>query len=813
MAFSPETFALLMGKIKGLASGISSVAVGSNKQSLVFTTTNGTTVTVGIPNPINTVELCNKLSIDASNHLLYDGKRIAEYTEIPTATSQLSNDSGFITSSDLPTIPSKVSELTNDSKFITKTDMDTAIADAVTGGTIDLSDYQLKEDNALETTNKTIVGAINELKKSGSGSGSGEGLTDEQKQQLADAYAHSQSPHVSVSDIPTNVSELNNDSGYLTTNDITIPTKVSDLTNDSNFIDKEVNNLTNYPTTATVENTYAKKTDIPTIPTKVSQLSNDSGFITSIPTEYVTDTELNAKGYLTEHQDISGLQLKSDIGLTTTDKTVVGGINEVKVTADNKSKIITLTESQYKALSNLDPETYYITTDDSTNISTTINVNSTDKEVPSAKVVYTELNKKVNKTDIVDNLTSTNIDKPLSANQGKILKDELSKKLDIEEANIVNLIPFPYDFPTIHKISGITFKVDDEGAIYVSGTKTKDTLVQYYPMRDSNGTNGYLIDTFEIGKTYTLSGCPSGGSASTYGLRIILNYDKSSEGLTPYQYIDMGTGVTFTIKSEIKYARLMIDYNGTTNTTYGNLVFKPQITEGNKVIDFKPSLNRSNLSQLGNTISSTINGLNSRIIIDSGENMDNITTVGFYRISTETTAQTILNLPISSACLIDVYGDNYIEAGQGWMVQEVKASNSVNVPIYRRSKVLNGSWGKWQKLCTTTVADVDWTKATATSKLTSGIINYRVKNGICYVRCSAISSATMSTPNEVIVKGMPIPEQTPDDWQSLAANNDCTASPFQNLLVRITPTGDLINYIGTNGAIYFGTFSYPVAES
>ena len=481
MAFSPETFALLMGKIQGLASGISSVAVGSNKQSLVFTTTKGTTVTVSIPNPINTVELCNKLSIDASNHLLYDGKRIAEYAEIPTATSQLTNDSGFITSanlpnltpyqpkndttlnttnktvvgainelktninninvptktsqltndsgyiinSDVPTIPTKVSQLTNDSNYVTQIEMTDAIADAVTGGTVDLTGYQKSNDTNLATIDKTIVGAINELKEGIDNfeGGSGEGLTNEQKQQLADAYAHSQSPHVSASDIPTKVSELNNDSGYLTTNDITIPTKVSDLTNDNNFIDKNVNNLTNYPTTTTVENTYAKKTDIPTIPTKVSQLSNDSGFITSIPTEYVTDTELNAKGYLTEHQDISGLQTKSDTDLTTINKTIVGGINEVKVTADNKSKIITLTESQYKALSNLDPETYYITTDDSTNISTTIDVNSTDKEVPSAKVVYTELGKKVNNADIVDNLTSTNIDKPLSANQGKVLKD------------------------------------------------------------------------------------------------------------------------------------------------------------------------------------------------------------------------------------------------------------------------------------------------------------------------------------------------------------------------------------------------------
>lgn len=41
---------------------------------------------------------------------------------------------------------------------------------------------------------------------------------------------------------------------------------------------------------------YAKKTDIPDV----------SKFITSIPDEYVTETELNAKGYLTEHQSLEG---------------------------------------------------------------------------------------------------------------------------------------------------------------------------------------------------------------------------------------------------------------------------------------------------------------------------------------------------------------------------------------------------------------------------------------------------------------------------------------------------------------------------
>ena len=55
----------------------------------------------------------------------------------------------------------------------------------------------------------------------------------------------------------------------------------------------------------------ANKADITSLPSKVSELENDSNFISSIPEEYVTETELSAKGYLTEHQDISELVNKS----------------------------------------------------------------------------------------------------------------------------------------------------------------------------------------------------------------------------------------------------------------------------------------------------------------------------------------------------------------------------------------------------------------------------------------------------------------------------------------------------------------------
>ncbi len=118
-------------------------------------------------------------------------------------------------------------------------------------------------------------------------------------------------PYATKSELPTRVSQLQNDSRFITLEEVpetdlseyakkselpTVPKKVSELTNDAGYI-----------TAAEVPKTdlsaYAKKTDIPDV----------SGFITSIPSEYVTESELNAKGYLTQHQDISHLAPKTSI--------------------------------------------------------------------------------------------------------------------------------------------------------------------------------------------------------------------------------------------------------------------------------------------------------------------------------------------------------------------------------------------------------------------------------------------------------------------------------------------------------------------
>lgn len=103
--------------------------------------------------------------------------------------------------------------------------------------------------------------------------------------------------------IPTKTSDLTNDSGFITADDVhdpdlspyalkeEIPTKTSDLTNDSGYI-----TLDEVPETDLSE--YAKTESIPT---KISDLANDSGFITvdQVPdpdlTIYAKKTDLATK--------------------------------------------------------------------------------------------------------------------------------------------------------------------------------------------------------------------------------------------------------------------------------------------------------------------------------------------------------------------------------------------------------------------------------------------------------------------------------------------------------------------------------------
>ena len=161
--------------------------------------------------PTKTSELTNDSGFITSSDL-------PTYPTVPSNVSSFNNDVGYITASDIPSIPSKTSDLTNDSGFITSASLPTKTSD-------------LTNDTGFITTGDIPVSV---------------------------SYFTNDSGYITASDIPqipSKTSDLTNDSGYITS--ASLPTKVSDLTNDSEFI------------TAS------------SLPTKVSELTNDSGFITA----------------------------------------------------------------------------------------------------------------------------------------------------------------------------------------------------------------------------------------------------------------------------------------------------------------------------------------------------------------------------------------------------------------------------------------------------------------------------------------------------------------------------------------------------
>lgn len=118
-----------------------------------------------------------------------NGQTGAVTIAVPTKTSDLTNDSGFITASDIPTIPTKTSQLTNDSGFITNS--------AIGKGTL-----TIQKNGANVAT-----------------------------------FGANQSENATANiSVPTKTSDLTNDSGFVTSADV--PSKTSDLTNDSGFLTK-----------------------------------------------------------------------------------------------------------------------------------------------------------------------------------------------------------------------------------------------------------------------------------------------------------------------------------------------------------------------------------------------------------------------------------------------------------------------------------------------------------------------------------------------------------------------------------------------
>ena len=260
---------------------------------------------------------------------------------VPTKTSQLTNDSGFIAS-----IPEEyVTESELNAKGYLTEHQDIA-------GKADINHIHSYNDLLDKPTIPSLDGyatetyVTNKIAEANLGGGNGGGEVDlsgyatkDELETKADKTA-----------IPTKTSQLTNDSGFLTSHQ-----DVSGKA-DKTYVDNQLatksdtdhthsyNDLTDKPTIPSTTNLatkteltnglatkadkvhthdqyltehqdlsdYALKTEIPTVPTKVSQLTNDKGYLTSVPSEYITETELTGKSYATKKELTDSLTTKSD---------------------------------------------------------------------------------------------------------------------------------------------------------------------------------------------------------------------------------------------------------------------------------------------------------------------------------------------------------------------------------------------------------------------------------------------------------------------------------------------------------------------
>ena len=148
----------------------------------------------------------NVLKADVTN--LNNGIKLkADKTEIPTKTSDLTNDSGYITNeyhdptkANLTDIPTKTSDLTNDSNYITPSYHDATKQDVLVSGT-----------NIKTINNQNILGSGNIEVEASAVWGS---ITGNLHNQL-DLHNELQAK-ADLTDLPTKTSDLTNDSGYIT---------------------------------------------------------------------------------------------------------------------------------------------------------------------------------------------------------------------------------------------------------------------------------------------------------------------------------------------------------------------------------------------------------------------------------------------------------------------------------------------------------------------------------------------------------------------------------------------------------------------
>lgn len=317
----------------------------------------GTNTTVSYSNGTYTISAAQPAVNDATLTIQKNGTTVETFT----ANSSTNKTANIV-------VPTKTSDITNDSDFVNSTQVGTALA-AYTYPSQDLY-TQSDIDTMLAQISSLKIEVVNALPQTGNADTIYLLRVRQQGNDIYQEYfwvnnAWELIGGIDLTDYYTKT-EVNT---LLTAKaDVSaIPTKTSDLTNDSNFaVDAnyvhtdnnyttaeknklagiaagaEVNVQSDWNQTTTTADDFIKNK--PSIPTKTSDLTNDSGFITTAAIPTNVSAFNNDAGYLDEIPDDS-------VGLNQLDSTVVNALNNINNKANTADLAAVAFSGDYDDLS------------------------------------------------------------------------------------------------------------------------------------------------------------------------------------------------------------------------------------------------------------------------------------------------------------------------------------------------------------------------------------------------------------------------------------------------------------------------------
>ena len=385
-------------------------------------------------------------------------------------------------------VPTKTSELENDSNFATERFVTTKIAEASLGGgsNVDLSEYQTVIDNTLNTEDKTISGSINEIKAK--------------------------------------------------VDSIKVPTKTSDLINDSNFTTNDyVDEMLGGKRLV-----YLTQSEYDLLPDVEKNDINTVYNITDATNDYVTNAELEAKGYVTESivdDKINQAQIggKVDLSLYATleqvDKKIAqSSVLETNMTVINSIGGITA-GSDLNGMSTLEilnkllfpyvAPTYSVVGTPNGGVYEKGSIQT----ITNVRVTVTKKSEKITKIEVFDGSTSlgylegVDIEGTFNFNVN-VKVNSINKQLTVTITDALNnrhsartgLFNFIYpyyvgvcevnDEITETLIKGLTKRIETKGSKSISYTTNNQKMVFAYPSSYGNITKILDPNNFDVTNTF-----------------------------------------------------------------------------------------------------------------------------------------------------------------------------------------------------------------------------------------------------------------------------------------------------------------------